>query len=244
MYVCGCVKSFSLIKTKSVRFKLTTKYLTSNSIQTVQKPKSRKEFCDVHGPGRRSSVRPSSVHKLRAGDIDVIGAMGDSLTSANGAFATNLLQSVTEDRAVSWSGGGNSNWQIFLTLPNLLKAYNPHLIGYSSSASGNSYSFEDAAQFNVAEPGSLVDDAVRQAKMLVKRMKSDRRVDIKNDWKLITIMTGSNDFCMDICMKANNSGSSIASIVAKAQQHLITSLRILKKNLPRTLINLVIPVGN
>lgn len=170
--------------------------------------------------------------------------MGDSLTSANGAFATNLLQSVTEDRAVSWSGGGNSNWQIFLTLPNLLKVYNPHLIGYSSSASGNSYSFQEAAQFNVAEPGSLVDDAVRQAKMLVKRMRLDRRVDIKNDWKLITIMTGSNDFCMDICMKANNNVSSIASIVSRAQQHLITSLRILKKNLPRTLINLVIPVGN
>jgi hypothetical protein len=38
------------------------------------------EFCNASGPGHRSSNIPSSVHQLRPGDIDVIAAMGDSLT--------------------------------------------------------------------------------------------------------------------------------------------------------------------
>lgn len=164
--------------------------------------------------------------------------MGDSLTAANGAFATNLLQAVTEDRSVSWSGGGNGNWQTFITLPNLIKVYNPRLIGYSHSSSGNSYSFEETAKFNVAEPSTLVIDAPRQAKLLVSRMRSDKRVDIKRDWKLITIMTGSNDYCLDACKN-----TSVSSFIGEAQKNLISALRILQKNLPRTLINLVIPAG-
>lgn len=172
----------------------------------------------------------------------MIGAMGDSLTSASAAFATNILQIFSENRAVSWSGGGNGNWQTFVTLPNLIKAYNPRLIGYSFSRSGNVYSFEDAARFNVAEPGTLVEDSVRQAKLLVSRMKSYKQVNIEKDWKLITIMTGTNDLCdKSICRQAN---ISIAKVIHKAQQDLITTLRILRKSLPRVLINLVFPVGN
>lgn len=195
----------------------------------------------MNGVGRRSPVRPTSIHQLRPGDIDVIGAMGDSLTAANGAFATNILQALSEDRTVSWSGGGNGNWQTFVTLPNLIKAYNPRLTGYSHSYSGNSYSFEDSARFNVGEPATLINDAIRQAKLLVSRMKSDKRIDIKRDWKLITIMTGSNDFCLDVCKKTSY---SVSNIIEMAQKNLITALRNLRGSLPRTLINLVIPVGN
>jgi hypothetical protein len=40
----------------------------------------------------RSAETPNSVHKLRPGDIDIIAAMGDSLTAGNGALATNMMQ--------------------------------------------------------------------------------------------------------------------------------------------------------
>lgn len=74
---------------------------------------------------------PNSVHRLRPGDIDIIGAMGDSLTAGNGILATNILQVFTENRGKSWSGGGEGNLQQFLTLPNILKEFNPNLYGYS-----------------------------------------------------------------------------------------------------------------
>lgn len=68
-------------------------------------------------------------------------------------------------------------------------------------------------------------------------MLTDRNVDIRNDWKLITIMTGSNDFCKDSCIKQESS-------IEAGRLNLIEALMILKRNLPRTLINLVLPVGN
>ena len=45
-------------------------------------------FCDTNGPGRRSNETPTSVHKLKPGDIDIIAAIGDSLTAGNGNFSS------------------------------------------------------------------------------------------------------------------------------------------------------------
>lgn len=90
-------------------------------------------FCDPLGPGGRSSIVPVSVHQLRPGDIDVIGAIGDSLTAGNGALATNVLQVLIENKGVSWSIGGQGTWHRFLTLPNILKVFNPQLYGFSLS---------------------------------------------------------------------------------------------------------------
>jgi hypothetical protein len=85
--------------------------------------------------GNRSERVPTSVHKLKPGDIDVIGGIGDSLTASNGAFALDGVQTLLESRGVSWSVGGRNNWRKFLTLPNIIKVYNPKLYGYSVAES-------------------------------------------------------------------------------------------------------------
>lgn len=54
--------------------------------------------CDIRSG--RSAQRPTSVHALRPGDIDVIAAMGDSLTAGNGAFALNIQHLFVENRGV------------------------------------------------------------------------------------------------------------------------------------------------
>lgn len=90
------------------------------------------KFCDAkNGPGKRSAEAPTSVHRLHPGDIDIIGAMGDSLTVGNGIFANNILQVAHENRGASWSIGGQGTWQQYLTLPNILKEFNPNLYGYA-----------------------------------------------------------------------------------------------------------------
>jgi hypothetical protein len=63
--------------------------------------------CDTQprSPGARSVNRPNTVHRLRPGDIDVIGAMGDSLTAGTGSAAENLVELFIENRGMSWSGG-------------------------------------------------------------------------------------------------------------------------------------------
>lgn len=116
-----------------------------------QFPDETKFFCDVDGPGARSKTVPKSVHMLRPGDIDVIGAIGDSLTAGNGAFALDVLQVLLEGRGASWSIGGHKTWRNFLTLPNILKEFNPNLYGFSTGDHGVSY--EKSSRFNVAEAG-------------------------------------------------------------------------------------------
>lgn len=66
------------------------------------------------------------MHKLRPGDIDVIGALGDSLTAGLGIFATNIFQVLIENRGVTASIGGQSTWREFLTLPNIIKVKKNH----------------------------------------------------------------------------------------------------------------------
>lgn len=56
----------------------------------------------------RSEKPPRSVHELRPGDIDVVAALGDSLTAANGAMTDNLYEVIfRENRGVSWSIGND-----------------------------------------------------------------------------------------------------------------------------------------
>ncbi|XP_053998747.1 phospholipase B1, membrane-associated-like isoform X3 [Hylaeus anthracinus] len=75
--------------------------------------------CNVTG-GRSTEV-PESVHRLRPGDIDVIAAMGDSLTAGAGVFSNNLLETVVENRGAAATIGGQGTWRTFLTLPNMIK---------------------------------------------------------------------------------------------------------------------------
>ncbi|XP_043797712.1 phospholipase B1, membrane-associated-like isoform X4 [Apis laboriosa] len=121
----------------------------------------------------RSPIVPNSVHRLRPGDIDVIAAIGDSLTAGVGIFATNLIELSIENRGASFSIGGEGTWRTYLTLPNI--------------------------------------------------------------FKFISLMIGANDFCINICAV-----SSPWSILEKHRIDLINTFRILRDNLPRTLVSLII----
>ena len=80
-----------------------------------------------------------------------------------------------------WSPGGDSTWKQYLTLPNILKEFNPNLYGY---ALGDSRAFQRSSKFNVAEINSMSQDLPWQANNLVKRMRSDPKVDLQRHWKV------------------------------------------------------------
>ncbi|XP_037917626.1 phospholipase B1, membrane-associated-like [Hermetia illucens] len=184
------------------------------------------------GEGYRSRTIPTSVHQLRPGDIDIVAAMGDSLTAATAANSRTLLEVLVENRGVSWSIGGQGTWRSHLTLPNILKVFNPKLFGYSLS---DAYNVHRSAQFNVAENIAATSDMPYNAEKLVKRMKLDARVDMQNHWKLLTLMIGGNDFCSDICYQTN----ATLWMNESQERNLIKTLRYLRDNMPRTLVNLV-----
>ncbi|BFF96615.1 phospholipase B1 membrane-associated [Drosophila madeirensis] len=194
------------------------------------------QFCDAeHGPGRRSEERPTSVHRLRPGDIDVIGAMGDSLTAGNGIFATNLLHVTVENRGVVWSIGGQYNWRKYLTLPNILKEFNPNLYGYAIK---DGISTDRSSRFDVAELAAMSRDMPYMATVLVKRMQRDPNVNMTSDWKLVTLFIGNNDFCTDICYYPEPEMT-----IKWHEQNMLKTYRYLRDNVPRLMLN-VVPAPN
>lgn len=64
------------------------------------------------------------MHRLRPGDIDVVGGLGDSLVAGSGALEEFAVGTFIEARGVSWCVGGQGDWRRFLTVPNLLKVLN------------------------------------------------------------------------------------------------------------------------
>lgn len=191
--------------------------------------KSIKFFCDTNGT--RSETRPTSVHELRPGDIDIIGSVGDSLTVGTGSFSYFLPQLIVDHRGTSWSAGGKGTWREFLTVPNILKVFNPKLIGY---AYGDAVAEQRFSQFNVAEVGALSRDLPFMTRELVKRIKNDERINITEDWKLISIMMGSNTFCLELCY------DDYSIYAEKHRQEVLTALLYIKEHLPRTIVNLIL----
>uniref|UniRef100_A0A182K1T2 SGNH hydrolase-type esterase domain-containing protein n=1 Tax=Anopheles christyi TaxID=43041 RepID=A0A182K1T2_9DIPT len=179
----------------------------------------------------RSAKVPTSVHKLRPGDINVIAAMGDSLTAATGAAASGFIDLYQENRGLAWSIGGQWDWRNVTTLPNILKVFNPKLVGYSL---GDAYPFHRDSQFNMAEIGAVSYDIPYMARAMVQRIRRDPRVDWKRDWKLVTIAIGGNDICSFVCTMRYPE-----QLPAKHRLRLQRTLRYLRDSMPRTFVNLV-----
>ncbi|KAK6640436.1 hypothetical protein RUM44_012130 [Polyplax serrata] len=181
----------------------------------------------------RSKRRPTSVVKVRPGDIDVVAALGDSLVAANGAVSTNVFQVFIANRGVSWAIGGQETWRQYLTLPNILKEFNPNLIGYSTGDSLYSANRE-RSQLNAAEPGARSRDLLGMTENLIERIKNHPGIDLQKDWKMVTIFIGAMDFCFGMCYRDNPQ-----EIVEEHRKHLMETLIKLRDNLPRTIVNVV-----
>ncbi|XP_045765635.1 phospholipase B1, membrane-associated-like [Maniola jurtina] len=178
----------------------------------------------------RSRQVPTSVHRLRPGDIDVVAAIGDSLVAGSGALEEFALGAIVEYRGVSWCAGGDSTWREYLTLPNILKEYNPNLRGYST---GTGEWLAKNSRLNVAFPVASDQDAYKQAKILVARIRSSPDIDVSRDWKMITVFIGANDLCSASCL------SPVAWSPAAHARKLAKALDYFHKHLPRTIVNLI-----
>ena len=213
----------------------------------------------AHTSGRKSPSRPISVHKLRPGDIQVIATLGDSLSAGTGALARSALQVAIEYRGVAWSGGtellnnvfrhlkislsgGLGNWKEYVTLPNILKNFNPNIYGYSTR---NTLipKMQNEDVFNVADTGATSGDLPAQAKRLIALMRQDLKVNYGRDWKMVTIMIGGNDVCSHVCPGLSNTKDPNDASATGFIRNIQKTLDILQRDMPRTFVNLVPPPG-
>jgi len=181
-------------------------------------------------PFAASETTPTSVHKLRPSDVNLVAAIGDSLTAANGALASTPLGLLTEYRGRAFSMGGDKDASAVITMPNILRTHVDDLHGHSS---GTGKKGTHQAKLNFAVPGSTAKALHGQALELVNAMRNDPNVDFDNDWKVITVFIGGNDVCdyFDGEPEANSPATYIEGI-RKA-------IDVFHASVPRVFVNLV-----
>ncbi|XP_021324310.2 phospholipase B1, membrane-associated isoform X1 [Danio rerio] len=180
-----------------------------------------------------SSSVPTSVELVRAADIKVIAALGDSLTTAIGANATTVLGIPIEFRHVSWSIGGYGSFQDVITLANIIRLFNPSLVGPAPSKTvhGTPAPLCETG-FNLAVTGHNTFNLPEQVRHLIDSLKTYEDIDFDVDWKLLTILIGMNDIC-DYCK--DKSLFSVENFI----HYMTVSLEMLMNEVPRMIVNVV-----
>jgi len=177
----------------------------------------------------KSESIPSSVHRLHPSDIKVVASIGDSLTAGMSIFSKTIFSIFVQYRGHSFTAGGQDPLEKHITMPAILKKFNPSLTGYSvgvGSPDGRN------AKFNVANVGGRAEEMPDQARKLVQRMKSDDSIDFKNDWKVINVFIGGNDVC-DFCKDANRFSP------LKYKKYIEDALDHFQAEVPRAFVNLI-----
>jgi phospholipase B1 len=178
----------------------------------------------------------SSIFDLRPNDIKIMMALGDSITTGFG-----VLGAGNETRGLSFSMGGDEG---AVTLPNFFKYFNPALVGasqgtypaevcYGNNCPAIRYLPNQDAN-NAAKSGSMVFDMVSlQLNYLIRQLNMNPLMDVQQDWKVMTILVGTNDLCASCTF-------NLTYLTADDyENNLMGTLERIRTNLPRTFVNIV-----
>ena len=191
--------------------------------------------------GRRRAGEPkaTSVHALRPGDVEIVAAMGDSITAALGERSATILTDPIEWRGSSWSIGGDDSFEQMVTLPNILKEFNSAVTGYSKSFTVWKVPRifgEPKDDLNVAVTGSHAYDIPAQARHLVYKLRKLPKKSFDDDWKLVTLWIGGNDLC------AACEADDERDFPAPHTKSIEAALDYLQANVPRLFVNVVLVI--
>ncbi|XP_034530832.1 phospholipase B1, membrane-associated isoform X2 [Notolabrus celidotus] len=176
---------------------------------------------------------PTSVEFVKAADVKVIAALGDSLTTAIGANGSSILAIPFEFRQVSWSIGGYGTYQNVITLANIFKLFNPKLLGPSPVMTFHgSPTTVNETGFNFAVTGHNTLNVSDQIRHMIDTFKSYPGLNFQEDWKVVTMLIGMNDIC-DYCKdKSLFSPDNFIHYMTEA-------LDMMMNEIPRTIVNVV-----
>lgn len=187
--------------------------------------------CKVYWP---SFLPPDKAKNLRPADIEVLGALGDSLTAGFGAKAATVYNLFTDFRGVSYAIGGDKPAEGKLTtLGSILREYNPRIKGLST---GEGDIESAGANFNLAVTGAVIQDLPGQVKNFTKRLRSNLGlIHYHTDWKMVSILIGHNNLC-DFCVDPVENGPETFGRLLEE------SIDLLYAQVPRLFVNLLSPI--
>ncbi|XP_035530555.1 phospholipase B1, membrane-associated [Morone saxatilis] len=180
-----------------------------------------------------SPTVPSSVEYVKAADVKVIAALGDSLTTAIGANGSTILAIPFEFRQVSWSIGGYGTYQNVITLANIFKLFNPKLLGPAPvmTLHGSATTVNETG-FNFAITGHNTLNVSDQIRTMIDTFKSYPGLNFQEDWKVVTMLIGMNDIC-DYCK--NKTLYSPDNFI----HYMTEALDLMMNEIPRMIVNVV-----
>jgi len=199
-------------------------------------PTADREQCKMDGADFPCTYRgypgkiTKNVNNLRPRDIDVVAALGDSVIGSTGALAENIFHTQTEYRGVSFAIGARETWKTVMTLPNIIREFNPSLVGGSTNVGTVD---QRGSNLNLAVPGADSLSILEQARQLVLMLNT---TEYREKWKLVTIQIGHNDICTHPCNTTYTRFDASPPLYGKRLQKALDYLR---DHLPRTFVNFV-----
>ncbi|VDN24783.1 unnamed protein product, partial [Cylicostephanus goldi] len=164
----------------------------------------------------------TSIGDLSPEDIAIIASMGDALATGMGLWPKTTI----EFRGAAFPSGGDATIDGLVTIPNILREFNNHLIGVSHGMGTRDQLPE--TQLSVAESGATTDKMPEQAKELVRRLKNLVEVDYTQHWVMVIVTIGTEEVCSR-CTPPNIDA-------------LMEAIDILQAQLPRAFIVLLGPI--
>eukprot|EP00698_Gefionella_okellyi_P002206 TRINITY_DN1202_c0_g1_i2.p1 TRINITY_DN1202_c0_g1~~TRINITY_DN1202_c0_g1_i2.p1 ORF type:complete len:362 (+),score=67.54 TRINITY_DN1202_c0_g1_i2:40-1125(+) len=170
----------------------------------------------------------TDVRHLRPGNINVVMALGDSI-SAGFAMKTGWIPDpdILEYRNAVFDIGGGAGE---MTVPNFLMHYNPKLQG---AATHPTLPLTKGSQLDAAVSEAKVEHLMDQVDYLIQELPKYPQIDMKNDWKLLTILIGANN----VCPSCNWNRSDVQpQFFEDRVQEVLTKVY---QNIPRVFVNLM-----
>ncbi|PAV91599.1 hypothetical protein WR25_20759 [Diploscapter pachys] len=178
---------------------------TANEVSSQQLPQLPSVIIDNSFNNRKTFSCPriktdlktgTSIGDLSPEDIGIIAAMGGALATGIGLWPTADI----EFRGASFPIGGDATIDGLVTVPNILREFNPRLLGVSHGMGTREQLPEH--QLNVAQADAKTDNLPDQAKELVRRLKKLRDVDYTSEWVMVIVTIGTEELCLQ-CREPN-----------------------------------------
>uniref|UniRef100_A0A915BXW4 Phospholipase B1, membrane-associated n=1 Tax=Parascaris univalens TaxID=6257 RepID=A0A915BXW4_PARUN len=164
-----------------------------------------------------------STADLSPEDIDIIAALGDSLSTGRGLWQSTDI----EFRGAAFSIGGDANIDGLVTIPNILLEFNERVLGVSHGMGTRDQLPDD--QLNCAQSGATSKDMPEQANELIRRLNHHHgKKNLKDSWLMLLITIGTEELC---------SGCSLPDYGA-----LHSTMKILADHIPKVFVVLIGPV--
>eukprot|EP00794_Sanderia_malayensis_P020615 gene20615-22650_t len=164
----------------------------------------------------------SQVHRLRPSDVDIIMSIGGAMSAGVAANASSVPELFSSHKTVSFSIGGKHTIDKMVTLPSILKKFNPNLKG----------AVIREESFTTMHYGTSLRYLPSRVTGLVEKLEKRKDIDFNLNWKLLTLSLDFDDYCF-ACRIRNQWDERIRAIVE--------ALDILYLKVPRIYISLLLP---